>query len=100
MCNPYEILLVWEIAFLRQQPSFLWKYENDVLFTDEFFKPIGCWYENKTLLCPKFSKLKFFWKIGPEIGPKVLLKKLYFLTVKNLIYYYDLYGLHFLDPQW
>ena len=38
--------------------------------------------ENKTALCPNFWTLKFFWKIGLD-NSKVLLRKLYFLTVKN-----------------
>ena len=38
--------------------------------------------DNKTVLCPKIWKLKFFWKIGLD-NSKILLEKFYFLAVKK-----------------
>ena len=38
--------------------------------------------ENKTVTCPNFWKLRFFWKTSLN-NFKILLKNLYFLTVKN-----------------
>ena len=55
----------------------IWISNNNISFYNNISS-----LENKTVLCPNFWKLEFFWKIGLD-NSKILLKKLYFLTVKN-----------------